>query len=639
MKQLPVQFQNDEFRFLIIPARQKKPIGTWKKEDKHLRYDNPKLIKHLEKSGNVGVIGGYGGLIAIDCDRQELLNHITTSLPQTLMEKTGKGIHVFYVVDNIDTYLSIDLKDTEGKEVHYGEVRGDKKHQTVIAPSIHENGTEYHIVADVPIAHITQEDLDRFLATYQNRTAIEWKKYEGENNNIGFPITAVVDLSKFKSLSNGEYQGSHPVHDSTTGMNFCINTTKNIWHCFRHNCGGSTLQLIGMKENMIECGQRLSTSDYLKCMTIAKEKYGINAFVIKEAERKTTQTKELISVDLPPLEYHIEPFIPKGSLVLFGGKPSSFKSMLILNMAMFMSSGNKYLNLFKTDHNQKILLYDLENGERILARRMKYMINGNPLIADQNFTVCYDFDKINIGMEREFASKYDIIILDSYRRFLKGEENSSEITDEFYKEFLKPLRDSGKTIIILHHFRKSKPEDLNDEDLQDMFRGSSDIPAQFDLIYGVMKTQEFHDTNKISFNVSCIPSKNRLGIDVSAFIMKVEKNDLDMRTGIDFVKFGYVSSEDETQEILINELKGKTLKRGAMIAILKDKTRLSIRTIVRRIKDMEDAGLIFKTSYGTYSDKPEEEGQEGQKEGQEGQKEGQEGQKDHKDSTLDSYSY
>ena len=68
-------------------------------------------------------------------------------------------------------------------------------------------------------------------------------------SSIGYPGNAVFIGNKIR--------GSHPVHGSTTGMNFTIDDSQNVWHCFRHNCGGGAIELYAMQQGIIDCGERL----------------------------------------------------------------------------------------------------------------------------------------------------------------------------------------------------------------------------------------------------------------------------------------------------------------------------------------------------------------------------------------------
>lgn len=83
----------------------------------------------------------------------------------------------------------------------------------------------------------------------------EETEVEQQLDAYSFSLGKLVDLSQMNKISPNEYQGSHPVHDSTTEKNFCVNTRTNTWHCFRHNSGGGALQYLAVKEGLIKCEQ------------------------------------------------------------------------------------------------------------------------------------------------------------------------------------------------------------------------------------------------------------------------------------------------------------------------------------------------------------------------------------------------
>lgn len=81
------------------------------------------------------------------------------------------------------------------------------------------------------------------------------------------------------TLYGSEYRGPHPIHGSTSGENFNMNTTKNTWHCFRCNSGGGPLSAIAVKEGLIDCaGSRpgaIRGNLAREAIKIAEEKYGL----------------------------------------------------------------------------------------------------------------------------------------------------------------------------------------------------------------------------------------------------------------------------------------------------------------------------------------------------------------------------
>lgn len=129
------------------------------------------------------------------------------------------------------------------------ELLGEKK-LCLMAPS-----SGYKCLNDNPPTEI--ENLEETFYSILKRHGFshtEETEIENQTDNYSFSLAKIVDLNKL-TRNGEEYQGSHPIHDSTTEKNFCVNTKTNTWHCFRHNSGGGALQFLAVKEGIIKCEQ------------------------------------------------------------------------------------------------------------------------------------------------------------------------------------------------------------------------------------------------------------------------------------------------------------------------------------------------------------------------------------------------
>lgn len=272
-----------------------------------------------------------------------------------------------------------------------------------------------------------------------------------------------------------------------------------------------------------------------------------------------------------------------------------------------MVCNNLFLNNFEIKEKPKVLLYDLENGSNILHRRINYLIKNKNMESSnfKNFHLEYDFDKNNIERELELAKNYDVIILDSYRRFLKGNESDSEITNDFYNEFLLKLRALNKTVIILHHFKKAKIEELNEDDLLDLFRGSSDIPAQFDIMYGLFKTKEITrmEDKTTSFNILVAKVKNRMGLPIQNFMFNVLKNDREKVTNFNFKGFNIsFNNKDNIRDRILKIIDecDNGVEKKEIDKIIVNEYNLSVSHISKILTEMVREGVISRPTKGLY---------------------------------------
>lgn len=104
-----------------------------------------------------------------------------------------------------------------------------------------------------------------------------------------FPITIKEVMERYKivlkEIRPGVFQGAHPIHGSSNGANFKIDTNTNLWACYRHTksdgkpVGGSAVQLIAMMEGIICCENckkgGLRGANFNKVMRVMVNKFGI----------------------------------------------------------------------------------------------------------------------------------------------------------------------------------------------------------------------------------------------------------------------------------------------------------------------------------------------------------------------------
>jgi hypothetical protein len=239
---------------------------TWSLEDSFYPTDT-KIIEHVASGNNYGIIP-INNTIVIDCDSEKLYSVIPAKWKETLTTITGRsgviGRHLFFDCSDSPTE-KVSINDPDNPSVQLGDVRGsESKFYTVGAGSIHPD-TERRYKYKNPGAslisiswkEIQTELFDKFKVKIKE--SIPYKTNKISTN----PLTDKLNLrierfamptGKIERRSNGDIQGSHPIHGSTTGMNFSINPLKNIWYCYRCSVGGDPISWIsyahcGVPEN------------------------------------------------------------------------------------------------------------------------------------------------------------------------------------------------------------------------------------------------------------------------------------------------------------------------------------------------------------------------------------------------------
>lgn len=254
------------FRLVPILNGHKKPEGRRWSTEANYPYDHGLLAGYLAEGHNYGVLTGIGGLVVLDVDdlaRLEALG-IIGKLPETFTVRTGRGGSHFYLLcaGLLEKVILEDpeLRDAEGDPLHLGELQA--LGQQVVGPgSIHPNGNRYEVIKNLPIATITKGDLLQILAPLKQTSLPEAeqarttrrRRYGGSSIGDSIPIESVCWPKDIKERVGAEVRGSHPLHDSTSGKNFAVNTSKNCWHCFRHKSGGGPLEWIAVLKGIIRC--------------------------------------------------------------------------------------------------------------------------------------------------------------------------------------------------------------------------------------------------------------------------------------------------------------------------------------------------------------------------------------------------
>ncbi len=154
---IPIQLQKDEFRFILLKDKDKSPLEVQWQNVHNYKYNDPKLLRHIQQGGNYGVIGGYGNLVIIDGDSEEV-NKIAETLSETFTVKTGSPEpykkHYYYLTDKIVKPIRL----TKTKVGDLGDVRS--KGQYVVGPTcIHPTGGIYKVTKDIPITKISEEQI------------------------------------------------------------------------------------------------------------------------------------------------------------------------------------------------------------------------------------------------------------------------------------------------------------------------------------------------------------------------------------------------------------------------------------------------------------------------------------------------
>jgi len=271
---IKARFIGSGVRLIKVRPHRKEPLERNWTIDKTYSFEDHRILGHIDNGGNYGITSVDGSYAAVDADTKEIQDALDTKLPLTFRYSTGTEGHFQYWYEIKDPPIGcIPLKDGAYVKGNGGYALGPG--------SIHPNGTVYGSkeIRDVPIATTTKEQLLNALSEFllRNPESRERPKIKREGI-VWLSLGDLIDLSKFRK-SGSQYQGPHPIHGSETGLNLSIDLDENVWHCFRHDSGGSVLEWIAVQEGIINCAEAipgaLRGEKFWKALEIAHEKYGL----------------------------------------------------------------------------------------------------------------------------------------------------------------------------------------------------------------------------------------------------------------------------------------------------------------------------------------------------------------------------
>jgi RecA-family ATPase len=227
----------------------------------------------------------------------------------------------------------------------------------------------------------------------------------------------------------------------------------------------------------------------------------------------------LLETNFPPIRWVVQDLIPSEGITIISAAPGSFKTWLMMEIALSVAQGGKTFGRYLTSKT-KVLIVDEESGPRLLHERFKRLSapKGTAISylsrTGEKVDEAYINRLINICKENGIG----FVIFDSLVRFHRGDENASKDMAELLDQF-KRLADNSIAVLIAHHNRKSLQGASSSS--ADM-RGSSDILAAIDCHIALVRRNN-------DDCVDVVQTKNRYMQEIKSFKLRFV-SDIDTST-------------------------------------------------------------------------------------------------------------
>lgn len=192
---------------------------------------------------------------------------------------------------------------------------------------------------------------------------------------------------------------------------------------------------------------------------------------------KTMLTLETLQ-NAPEVETLIDGFIFKGTATLLHSKPGQGKSTLLLGLLKKMINENKIDNFiyFDADNPMSVLKSRLSKLTDIFKERMIYHSHTLGTVQDLR-------DEMGRLCLYNQQGANTVVVIDTLGNFVTSANNDDEVKE--IMDIVRNLRDKfGATVFVVHHSNKSKDENNNV-----VFRGSTNISAVVDFMWGIQRKQ------------------------------------------------------------------------------------------------------------------------------------------------------
>jgi len=443
-----------QYGFSIIPiGPNKQPLLSWKE------YQSRKpTTKELEGWSNLDnlrglavVTGKISGVFVLDVDEGGKVE----DLPQTPIVRTGSGIHYFFKYPE-----NIDIKNTTGFRPKV-DIRGEGGY-AILPPTIHPNGKEYKWLLDLntPIAQSSEWLLNELTNRDGNSGPLPTQVYEGVGE--GHRNTAATHIIGILLANLPPKYWENVVWPLITAWNERNNPPLEE----------KELTVIYKSISSRELSESSKSHSIYSSDDLTDD---ISFFTIKDLlESETAETSWLV-----------DQLIPEYGITCLAAKPKTGKSYLSLQIAQSVAQGSDLFGRFKVKKSG-VLIINKEDIKGTIKERLNNLKAGKdlPIVLSTDQRIFFHTTKyLNKILDQTKRYHLDLVIIDSFRRFFKGDENSSMEIRPLH-HFFKLLNQNGLTVLFIHHHGKGL-EGRNDGD---KLRGSSDILAIVDSLISLERT-------------------------------------------------------------------------------------------------------------------------------------------------------
>lgn len=302
---------------------------------------------------------------------------------------------------------------------------------------------------------------------------------------------------------------------------------------------------------------------------------------------------QLLSTNFPPASFAVEPFFELNAINLLSAPPNNWKSWFLFDMALKLSTGEKWLDTFATTKHKLLIVNEEDTKPRVQERMNLLSASGGNVY----FYVMTGFkltqDSVKEMVDYCVSQGITVVMLDSLRAVHNANENDSTSMQEVM-DILKVFIRSGITVIATHHHKK-KPKDGDRYDDAEATRGSTAINA---AISGHMSLEEVRTEEDLIVIVKHLKSKATEKLKPFETKVIFDRDDKQKICNIRFEYNNFVVSElfavQKAGDEILNYL--KEFNSWVSAKELITKASYSEKMVREALRTLKDKSLIFAST-------------------------------------------
>lgn len=224
------------------------------------------------------------------------------------------------------------------------------------------------------------------------------------------------------------------------------------------------------------------------------------------APLSSVSARELQALELPPVRFVVDGFIPAG-LSILAAPPKAGKSWLALDLCLSVAMGRPFLGM---KVNRCACLYiALEDSLNRLKERESRVLNGEPAPDNCYFATAaptLDDGALPDALEAFIAAHRGVglIVIDTFQKVRGAPHGRETLYGGDYREsgMLKNFADRHNiAVVLIHHFRKQG----DDADVFNMVSGSSGLTGAADMMATLSQDKRGAETSTLTITGRDVP--------------------------------------------------------------------------------------------------------------------------------------